>query len=148
MEASIEARIRAEMKSEQVDTARSLEAKVKEGLARLAAEAGLTEGDSVDGGASGGTARSAVSSRRAQERELEGIANKLADANAAIIMMQENADAGDKHHTTEMRAVERRLDEVVAVSTSSVTSVQVSLSLSLRRLALFLYIVVILVCAE
>ena len=122
MESTIEARIRSEMKGEHFDSMKALRDEMKNTVSRLAAEAGLIAGaDDIDGKSA---ARQAVSSKRAQERELEAMSNKYGDVSAALVMLQESMDSSEKHRVQEYRTLERRVDETVAVSNSNVNAIQ------------------------
>jgi len=122
MEASIEARVRQDIKGEQYDSMKAIREEIKGSISHLAAEAGLIADANDIGGKS--AARQAISSKKAQERELELMANRVEDVSAALVVLQEGMDASEKFRVQEFRALERRVDESVAISNSHVNSMQ------------------------
>ncbi len=125
LEASVTGRVRADLRSEQVDNLSVVKKEMQLLVNQMASDAGLAVSGS-DGTTTTkeSLARQAMAARKAQERELELMSTKFEDLSAAVAMLQEASDSNEKHHSNELRALERRMDESVTISTSNVQSIQ------------------------
>ncbi len=125
LEAGVTGRVRADLKSEQVDNLSLVKKDMQILVNQMASDAGLAVSGS-DGTTTTkeSLARQAMAARKAQERELELMSTKFEDLSAAVAMLQEASDSNEKHHSNELRALERRMDESVTISTSNVQSIQ------------------------
>jgi hypothetical protein len=126
LESSVTGRVRADLKSEQVDNLRNIKTDLQGLVNQMAIEAGLAVKDGEGGTSStkDSLARQSTASRKAQERELELMSSKCEDISAAVAMLQESVSSNEKHHANELRALERRMDESVTISSSNVSTVQ------------------------
>ena len=125
LEASVTGRVRADLKNEQVDNLSVVKKDMQILVSQMASDAGLAVSGS-DGTTTTkeSLARQAMAARKAQEQELELMSTKFEDLSAAVAMLQEASDSNEKHHSNELRALERRMDESVTISTSNVQSIQ------------------------
>ena len=137
---SIESRIRADLKSEHLDTTKSLKIDIQNTLSRMAAEAGIISPDNVSAdtatefssSSSGGNtamsqaslARQAVALRKEHERKLDNLDKKYEDISSIVIALQEGHDLNEKSKNAELRSMERKIDEVVTISENSVSTIQ------------------------
>ena len=122
LEASVTGRVRADLRSEQVDNLSVVKKEMQMLVNKMASDAGLA----VSGSDSTTTtkeslARQAIATRKAQEKEIELMSSKFEDLSAAVAMLQEASDSNEKYHSNELRALERRIDESVTISASNVS---------------------------
>lgn len=119
LEATLETRMGQAIKAGQADTAAQLRVEVRDIVGRVAAEAGVSTGDGSES-----AARQAIAQRRAAERELEQVSQKVETLSSALIALQEGVEGGDRNRAVEARALERRVDESCSVCNSTVVSIQ------------------------
>ena len=94
---------------------------LREYVSRIAAEAGLlpAEGESVS------LAVKTAAVKRSSERQIEELINKVEDFSVALIAIQDNSKDAEDGLRVDLRGLERRVEECVAIAGNSVSAVQV-----------------------
>jgi hypothetical protein len=108
------------IRGEVAESSKSVKAELRDYLGKIAAELGLTSKE----GELEGSAAQVMTMRRGLERQVQMLTDKLDDISQAIIMLQENADGTEKNLRVDFRGLERRVEEAIAISTATVSTIQ------------------------
>lgn len=119
LEEKIESRVVSTMKNQLSDSQKVIKGEMTEFVSKVASDLGLIAGEDE----SVSPAMKIIAARKVMEKEIENMSSKIDDLSCAIISLQESGDSNEKNIRVEIRSMERKVEESIAIASSTLSSV-------------------------